>query len=101
MAKAVRTPKPDFTVISEWINAGAMKTGYQLMFPTGKATEKAEEVPATKYNSRGFGYEGTTWLPKSQCISVRNDFYHENPGRQLLLVPVWLIDAKAAEGVEI
>lgn len=86
-----------FKKISEWINAGALTTGFMLVSNVAKESEKAIGIEDQRYNQYGNAVSAICWFPKSQIQAVENDYYTDNSA-QNYLIPEWLIDAKKREG---
>lgn len=74
--------------VSEWLAAGGMEIAYLLESPI-KETEKAVGFPGVKFNSYANPYNAVIWLPKSQLVKIKNDFYTDGPS-EMFLCPPWL-----------
>lgn len=88
-----------YSNVSEWINAGNMKSGFYLLEKVERETEKAIGFKAEKYNSYGNLKPATCWMPKSKVQAIVNDFYTAlDAPATMYLVPDWLYNTKTAEG---
>lgn len=89
-----------FNLVSDWVNQGAMQTGFYLFSINAvvKQTEKAVALKCTRFTASGNEYDGIAWLPKSACQQVTDDFYDETKGSTAWLVPEWLTTKKIQEG---
>ncbi|MCB1053657.1 MAG: hypothetical protein KDC71_23845 [Acidobacteria bacterium] len=86
-----------FSTIAEWIDAGNLKTGWYVVTPT-RESEKAFATRCYKYSQAGNPYTTEAWFPKKLCMMVLNNFYTEDMGNMLWLVPEWLYRQKLDEG---
>lgn len=85
--------------VSEWIAAGGLKSGYYLLErPISESRDKAVGVALQKYVGAGNPIRATAWFPKSWVKFVINDFYSDSIGKEVMLVPDWLMKKKEAEG---
>lgn len=92
-----------FAKVSEWIKAGNMASGLHLLGCEAaeiKETEKAFGFPCKRFNACANLKPAVCWFPKSKVSRVEDDFYTHKV-EVSLLVPDWLMRAKAAEGFEI
>mgnify|MGYP000936768005 CR=1 FL=1 len=85
-----------FKTVSDWIAAGHIASGYTLIENVRGETEKAIAVEIEKFNSAANLYTATVWLPKSLVQTVVNDYYLENMGAKVYIVPDWLMKKKGA-----
>lgn len=116
-----RTKLPTINTVSEWLAAtvaianddklGLTKEGtaawklwqqFQVVSAEQleRETEKAIGVKGIRWNACANAKPATVWLPKSQLRELVNDHW-VNCATRMFLVPTWLIDAKAAEGIEL
>jgi len=86
-----------FKLVSEWVKAGNMATGFYLMENHERESDKAIAFKAQKFNSCANLKPATCWFQKSQVQEVENDFYTHG-GKRMFLIPVWLYRSKEAEG---
>lgn len=93
----MKTRRPNFTKVSEWIAAGALSTGFFLIETPVKETEKALAFNAVKMSAYGNPYLGVTWLPKSQLVEVENDYYTQGPAKAFVC-PAWLYSKSFPDG---
>jgi mannose-1-phosphate guanylyltransferase len=89
-----------FKTITEWLQHGAMESGYSLIESVAKETDKAIAFNCEKYNRAAYLYPTVVWFPKSRLIAVENDFY-EKSEKTLYLAPNWLFEKKRLDGYNI
>ena len=94
-----RTKKINVSTVSEWVAMDHMATGWYLFHADQieRETAKALCLKAVQWNSYGNAYNGRAWFPKSQAIEVTDDYYSDTKGQRAVLLPLWLIEAKAVE----
>jgi hypothetical protein len=73
---------------SEYIAKGGLDIGKLLEDPI-RETEKALGFEGVKYNQCGNEYNAVIWMPKSQLVKIKNDFY-ENGASEMWICPNWL-----------
>lgn len=116
-----RTKLPEITTVSEWLAAtveianddklGLTKQGtaawklwrqFQVVSAeqVERETEKAIGVKGIRWNACANAKPAIVWLPKSQMRELQNDRWI-NCAARMFLVPTWLIEAKAADGLEL
>jgi hypothetical protein len=101
------TPRQKFKTVSEWHNAGGIKTDYRHVSGTiaerdGKParTAKAIGLRALKTLDSGKQVNAVAWFPLSYCQEVTDDYYQQTAPANLI-VPEWLLRAKHDEGFRI
>lgn len=116
-----RTKIPAINTVSEWLaatvevtngdqlgttkqGAAAWKLWEQFKVVSAeqveRETEKAIGVKGIRWNACANAKPATVWLPKSQLRELANDHW-VNCASRMFLVPTWLIEAKASEGLEL
>ena len=98
--EGAKMAKAKFTKISDWLEAGAMDSGFSLIEGVAKETQNAIAFNAEKWNRAANLYKTIVWFPKSQAVVVENDYY-EKADKVLYLFPNWLFDAKRTDGYDI
>lgn len=100
-------PRQNFRSVTEWHNAGGLKSDYRHVSGTlaerdGKParTAKAIGLRAMKTLDSGRQVNATAWFPLSRCQEVVDDYYTEKAPVNLI-VPEWLKRAKDDEGFRI
>lgn len=96
--KMAKATKIKFSTVSEWIKAGTFASGYALLESPVKETDKAIAFKAVRFNSCGNPYMGLGWLPKSQIIKIKNDYYTNSPAI-MYAIPDWLTNKSYENGI--
>ena len=91
--------KAKFKLVSEWISAGALSSGWAY-YEAARETEKAVGVVAERFNAAGNPVEGMAWFPKSQLLAVSNDFYRDGH-KAGWLIPAWLLESRRNQGLSV
>lgn len=92
----------DFTRVSQWIEAGHIDSGFDILGDVAGETPKAIGFHAEKWNRAANLFKTIAWFPKSQITRLENDYYTDpSHPKVYFMIPNWLLKAKRDEGYEL
>lgn len=87
--------------VSEWVAAGGLKSGLQLVeSKIVEIREKSIGCAVKRFTAYGNLKDDICWFPKSKCQQVENDYYQQG-AKVMLLVPGWLCNVRRVEGYDL